>query len=129
MRTYDHTHTPSETDTWTDRHTQTHTRMTHTHAPHAVNAVSTLEVVLGLPYIHPIAFQSEGIQALVPYYQWEGLLLDGCGSQLNALQDCWVQHIDAGIDFVSNKCLHAEQTVRGANVTHMQSHTLHAKSC
>lgn len=34
---------------------------------------------------------------------WEGLLLNRCGAQLDALEDAWVQDVDTGIDTVANE--------------------------
>ena len=66
----------------------------------------TCEVVLGLANIHPVAREGEGIQLAIAADEGEGLLLDGGGPHLDAVQHCWAQAVDACVDLVTHKHLH-----------------------
>lgn len=59
--------------------------------------------ILGLADIHPEAVQVKGVQLAVLADGGEGLLLDGGGAQLNALEDAGVQDVDTGVDAVADE--------------------------
>lgn len=59
--------------------------------------------VLGLTNVHPEALEVERVQLVVGNHGGEGLLLDGCGAKLNALQDGGVEDVHAGVDTVADE--------------------------
>lgn len=61
------------------------------------------EEVLGLADIHPEALEIERVQLAVTNHLGEGLLLDGGGAQLNALQDRGVQDVETSVDAVADE--------------------------
>ena len=65
----------------------------------------TCEVVLGLADVHPVAWKREGKELSIAADEREGLLLDGCGPHLDAVQHCRAQAVDACIDLVAHKHL------------------------
>lgn len=68
-------------------------------------ALLTLQVVLGLAHIHPVARQREGKQLVVCCYVGEHLALYAGGAQLDAVKDRGVDNVDACVDLVPNKLL------------------------
>eukprot|EP00882_Tetradesmus_deserticola_P027498 GHRQ01030460.1.p3 GENE.GHRQ01030460.1~~GHRQ01030460.1.p3 ORF type:complete len:183 (+),score=41.51 GHRQ01030460.1:398-946(+) len=65
----------------------------------------TLEVVLGLAHVHPVACQREGVQLPVSSHMREHLLLNAGGPQLDALQHLGAAAVDACVDFAAHKLL------------------------
>ena len=61
------------------------------------------EEVLGLTDVHPEALQVKGVQLAVVADGGEGLLFDGGGAQLDAVQHTGVQDVDAGVDAVADE--------------------------
>ena len=64
------------------------------------------EVVLGLPDVHPVSGEGEGVEAAVPTDEREGLLLDAGRPQLDPVQHLGAQDVDACVDLVAHKGLH-----------------------
>ena len=58
--------------------------------------------ILWLSDVHPVSLQVEGVQLSVGGHGWEGLLLDGCWAELNAVENGWVQDVDTGVNAVSD---------------------------
>lgn len=63
----------------------------------------TGQEILGLTNIHPETLEVEGVQQAVGADGGEGLLLDGGGPQVDALQDGGVEDVDAGVDAVADE--------------------------
>lgn len=59
--------------------------------------------VLGLSDIHPEALEVEGVQTAILNNGREGLLLNGSGAELDALENAGVQDVDTGVDAVANE--------------------------
>jgi hypothetical protein len=59
--------------------------------------------ILGLPDIHPEPFEIEGVELAVLADCGESLLLDGCGAELDALEDAGVQDVDTGVDAIAHE--------------------------
>jgi len=67
-----------------------------------VEACSRQEV-LGLTDVHPEALEVEGVEQAVLDNRGESLLLDGCGAELDALENTGVQDVDTGVDTVADE--------------------------
>lgn len=63
----------------------------------------TGQEVLGLTDVHPEALKVKGVELAVLADGGEGLLLDGGGAQLDALEDARVHDIDTGVDTVPHE--------------------------
>lgn len=61
------------------------------------------DVVLGLTDVHPEAGKVEGVQLLVGSDRGENLLLNRGRAELNAVEDRRVEHVDTGVDAVSDE--------------------------
>lgn len=59
--------------------------------------------VLGLTNVHPVALQVEGVQLAVADHGGEGLLLDRCGTEIDAVKHGCVEDIEAGVDAVADE--------------------------
>ena len=59
--------------------------------------------VLGLTNVHPEALEVERVQLAVLDHVWEGLLLNGCRLELDAVEHGGVQDVDSGIDAVADE--------------------------
>ena len=58
--------------------------------------ILTLEVVLGLPHVHPVALECERVQTVVRRDVREDFTLDRCGPQLNSFQDFRAERAQRG---------------------------------
>ncbi|KFY11986.1 hypothetical protein V492_04157 [Pseudogymnoascus sp. VKM F-4246] len=61
------------------------------------------EEVFGLADVHPEALEVEGVELAVLAHRGEGLLLDGGGAELDALEDAGVEDVEAGVDAVADE--------------------------
>lgn len=61
------------------------------------------DVVLGLTDVHPEAGKVVGVQLLVGSDRGEDLLLDRGRAELNAVKNRRVEHVDTGVDAVSDE--------------------------
>lgn len=59
--------------------------------------------VLGLTDVHPVALQVEGVQLALADHGGEGLLLDRCGAELDAVKHRCVEDVEAGVDAVADE--------------------------
>lgn len=65
--------------------------------------LSSGDEVLGLANIHPEALEVKRMELAILNHSGEGLLLDGGGAQLDALEDGGAENVDTGVDSVANK--------------------------
>lgn len=63
----------------------------------------TGDEILGLTNVHPEALQVKGVQLAVLDNGGESLLLNGCGTEFDALEHRRIEDVDTGIDTVSNE--------------------------